>query len=69
VRIRELDKVLFDLLSEDHPEITNVELLDKGHSRLRVDFAGGAKCTISVREVSGPGVPGHKPYELPEAVF
>ncbi|GAA2993367.1 hypothetical protein [Actinokineospora diospyrosa] len=69
MRIRELDTVLLGVLSKDHPEITEVVKIDKGHSRLRVDFASGARVTIMVREVSGPGVPAHAAYSIPEAVL
>ncbi|MBM7772277.1 hypothetical protein JOD54_002481 [Actinokineospora baliensis] len=69
MRIRDLDDALFAVLSQDHPEITEVVKIDKGHSRLRVDFASGARVTIMVREVSGPGVPAHAAYAIPEAVL
>ncbi|SES36841.1 hypothetical protein [Actinokineospora terrae] len=69
MRRRELDDVLFDVLSKDHPEITEVVKIDKGHSRLRVDFASGARATIMVREVSGPGVPAHAAYAIPESAL
>ncbi|MGW5050102.1 hypothetical protein [Actinokineospora sp. NPDC004072] len=69
MRIRELDTLLVDLLSPDHPEIVQTKILDKGHSRVRVEFASGAIATITVREVSGPGVPAHAPYSIPESVI
>ncbi|MGQ0837885.1 hypothetical protein [Actinokineospora sp.] len=69
MRIRELDELLFDLVSRDHPEIVAVDRLDQGHNRLRVEFASGAKCTVMVREVDGPGVPPHPAYHLPEGVL
>ncbi|HVK21243.1 MAG TPA: hypothetical protein VM677_07770 [Actinokineospora sp.] len=68
MRIRELDDLLRDILS-DHPEITDVQIIDRGHSRVRVDFASGARATIMVREVRGPGVPAHKSYEIPGTAF
>ncbi|SDC45804.1 hypothetical protein [Actinokineospora iranica] len=69
MRIGELDKLLVDLLSQDHPEITEVAALDKGHRRVRVGFASGAVATIMVREVQGPGVPSHSPYDIPKSVI
>ncbi|MFC5289216.1 hypothetical protein ACFPM7_19365 [Actinokineospora guangxiensis] len=69
MQIRELDQLLVDLLSHDHPEIAKVVPLDKQHSRVRVEFASGAVATITIREVSGPGVPNHHPYEIPESVI
>ncbi|CRK59547.1 hypothetical protein [Alloactinosynnema sp. L-07] len=72
MQLRELDALLVSLLSNDHPEIVNAELIDKEsspHSRVRVDFASGARVTIQVRSVEGPGVPAHQPYAIPSAVI
>ncbi|GAA3053617.1 hypothetical protein [Actinokineospora globicatena] len=69
MRLRELDTLLLDILSQDHPEITAATKLDNGHSRLRVDFASGARITVMVREVTGPGVPAHSAYAIPESAL
>lgn len=72
VQLRELDTLLVSLLSQEHPEILSAEALDKAHSphsRVRVDFASGARATIQVRAVEGSKVPARKPYEIPAEVI
>ena len=71
VQLRELDALLVDLL-KDHPEIVSAEAINKDYapqSRVRVSFASGATATIMVREVEGPKVPAHKPYDIPAEVI
>lgn len=71
VQLRELDTLLVSLLSQEYPEILSAVALNKEHSRhsrVRVEFASGARATIQVRAVEGPKVPAHKPYEIPAEV-
>jgi hypothetical protein len=72
MRVREFEALVVDLLTEaDHPEILSVQRCaddarDTTHNRLKVNFASGASATVMVREVTGPGLPRHAPFELPK---
>ena len=70
--VREFEALVIDLLAKaDHPEIVAVRRRaehedDSTHSRLKVDFASGASATVMVREITGPRIPRHSPFELPK---
>jgi hypothetical protein len=72
MRVHEFERLVIDLLEkDDHPEIVAVQGLaedqaDTKHSRVRVDFASGAKATMMVREITGPNIPRHAPFQLPK---
>ena len=71
VRIPDLDELLLTVLATDHPEITAVERTSKAvddptyHTRVKVSYASDAASYVMVHHVTGPGVPGHAPYDLP----
>jgi hypothetical protein len=74
MRMPDLDKLLLEALSEDHPEIVNVEqppnaVKDPTYAtRVKVTYASGAASYVMVHHVAGPGVPSHAAYELPTGV-
>lgn len=72
MRVREFEDLVIRVLREaDHPEIVSADSTardadDHRHTRVRVSFASGAATYIMVREVTGPSVPKHSPFELPK---
>ncbi|CAM3412948.1 hypothetical protein KIPE111705_07175 [Kibdelosporangium persicum] len=72
MRIREFENLLVKAIeADDHPEIVSVDRVatderDTRHTRVRTEFANGARTFVMVQQVTGPNIPRHAPYNLPK---
>lgn len=73
MRVPELDELIIEVINRaDHPEILRAApALAPGdvatkHTRVKVDFASGARVYVQVYKVTGPKIPRADNYAVPK---